>query len=431
MDQPPIQPHYHAQQEQQQHDNQQQQQQQQQVEVQHDDDAPQVEEQQQDDQQQDEVEQVVQPPTASDEMKRAIYANDRGKINSLVDGGESPNSVDELGDTILMRALGQGKFEAAEVLFGLGAKLSDVNIDGSNVLHSAAAGGDLDCIALVFEKTSIDVNSTDDDGTTPVMEAFCNGELEAAKVLVERGSDLLCVDNDGWNALHYAAEGGDLDCVEWLLANAAIDVNSVDLFGEASIAKALSSNELNAANLLVEKGANLFMKNKSGKLAIDTRVDDEPDSDDDDSDDESDGDDEPDSDDEPDGEQLGPQVLEHAKGIRWSAAKEFLLLSTACQSPDRRKVAIFFSMDDDVERVFHSARLERAFHSAHLAASVIGDPGLSRLIASYIMRTDIIVRDRSIPLVKGPDAVKRRIETALLKASTSSDDSTGKRTGSD
>jgi hypothetical protein len=34
------------------------------------------------------------------------------------------------------------------------------------------------------------------------------------------------------------------------------------------------------------------------------------------------------------------------------------------------------------------------------------------------MRTDIIVRNKSVPLVKEPDAVKRRIETALLKASS-------------
>jgi ankyrin repeat protein len=252
-------------------------------------------------------------------------------------------------------------------------------------LHYAAVGGDLDCIAWVFAKTTLDVNSTSNDGTTPVMSALWNGRSEAAKELLRSGADLLKVDDSGWNVLHYAAHGGDLDCIEWVIAKTSIDVSSTSNNGDTAIHRALNKNKLKTANHLVEKGANLFLMRQNGEMAINTRVGGQP-----------------------DGEQLGPQVLEHAKELRWSAAKECVLLIESCQSPDRRKVEI--SMDDDVERVFHSARL---------AASVFGERGLSRLIASYIMRTDIIVRDKSVPLVKEPDAVKRRIEAALLKAASS------------
>jgi ankyrin repeat protein len=385
MNQPPVPPHQHAHQQQEN-----QQQPQQQGEVHNNDDAPQVEEQQ-DDQQQDEVEPEVnddQPPTASGEMKRAVDANDTGKIIILVDAGESPNSVDELGHTIVMRALLKGKLEAAKALFEKGADLLWVSDYGATALHYAARGGDVDCIEWVYTKTTLDVNSTSTDGGTPVMRAIWNGRLEAAKELLKRGANLLRVTNDGWNVLHYAATGGDLDCIEWVLAKTSIDVNSTANNGAIAISCALYNNRLEAANHLVEKEANLFMKHQNGELAIDTRVNGEPD-------------------------QLGYQVLQHAKELRWSAAKECVLLIESCQSPDRRKVANLpssLSMDDDVERVFHSA---------HLAASVLGEPGLSRLIASFIMRTDIIVRDKSVPLVKEPDAVKRRIEAALLKASSS------------
>jgi hypothetical protein len=195
----------------------------------------------------------------------------------------------------------------------------------------------------------------------------------------------------------HAAEGGDCECVKWMLLKNLFDVNARDNDGDASIHVALWKNKLDAANFLVENGANLFAKNENGELAIDTRVGDEA-----------------------DGEQLGPQVLLHAKEIRWSAAKECILLAKACQSPDRRKVANLppssSSMDDDVD-------VDSIKRSARLAASVIGDPGLSRLVASYVMRTDIIVRDKAIPLKKEPDAVKRRIEAALLKASSSGDGS--------
>jgi ankyrin repeat protein len=268
MNQPSIPPDQHAQQQQ---ENQQQQQPQQQGEVHNDDDAPQVEEQQ-DNQQQDEVEvevNAVQPPIASRELKRAVNANDTGKIISLVDAGESPNSVDELGHTIVMRALLKGK-------------------------------------------------------------------LEAAKALSCCGADLLWVSSHGSTALHYAASGGDVDCIEWVIAKISIDVNSTANNGAIAIGCALHKNKLSAANYLVEKGANLFVKHQNGVMAIDIRVHNQP-----------------------NGEQLGYLVLQHAKDIRWSAAKECILLIESCQSPDRRKVANL-SMDndvDDAESIKRSARL--------------------------------------------------------------------------
>jgi hypothetical protein len=152
---------------------------------------------------------------------------------------------------------------------------------------------------------------------------------------------------------------------------------------------ALFYNKLDVAKFLVEKGANLFLKDKNDIVAaIDRRVEGED-----------------------DGEKLGPQVLEHGKEVRWSAAKEFILLSTSCQSADRRKLANHPTSIYDGESVFFSARL---------VVSVFGERGLSRLIASYIMRTDVIVRDKSIPLVKEPDAVKKRVEAALAVGSSSS-----------
>jgi ankyrin repeat protein len=168
-----------------------------------------------------------------------------------------------------------------------------------------------------------------------------------------------------------------------VLATAAtLDVNAGDNDGWTPIVSAMWCNKLSAAKLLVENGANLFAKNQNGEAAIDTRVYGRL-----------------------AGEQLGPQVFEHAKAIRWSAAKECILLSNAFQSPERRQIANpSTSIYDDVDSIKRSARL---------AASVLGDPGLSRLVASYILRTDIIVRDRSILLKKEPDEVKKRIEAAL------------------
>jgi hypothetical protein len=93
--------------------------------------------------------------------------------------------------------------------------------------------------------------------------------------------------------------------------------------------------------------------------------------------------------------QLGPQVLQHAKDLRWSSVRSLILLSTKCQG--------------DFDLIVSSTAGVR--HSANLSASVLGNPDLLELVAEYLLRTDIIVCDKSVE--KGPDEVKRRIEAAL------------------
>jgi ankyrin repeat protein len=385
MNQQPIPPQQHTQQQQLIDQLQQENEQQQQLIHELLEQQQQQQQQQPDGQQQDAVEPeavVVQPPTTSREMVTAIDANDSGKIISLVEAGENPNSVDEFGHTAIMKAIWKGMLKSVRALFGWGASLSSVDIHGLNVLHHAAGGGHLDCIKWVLANSPSGLNSTNSNGWTPVLYALRLGKIGAAKELFGRGADLLRITNDGENALHCAAMGGDQECVQWVLATAAtLNVNTGDNDGDTPIARAMWYNKSSAAKLLAENGANLFAKNQNGEAAIDTRVDNEP-----------------------DGEQLGPQVLEHAKAIRRSAAKECILLSNAFQSPERRQIANPSTSIYDDDLVVRSARL---------AASVLGDPGLSRLVASYILRTDIIVRDRFIILEKEPDEVKKRIEAAL------------------
>jgi ankyrin repeat protein len=194
-----------------------------------------------------------QPTTTSGEMKIAVDANDVDKIISLVKGGESPNSVGEAGGTAIMWALEKGKLRSAKALFGLGADLSGAATNGANVLHCAAEGGDLECVKWVFAKTSINVNSTNNYGDTPVMNALGMGMLEAAKELFKREADLLIVTNNEMNVLHHAAEGGDLECVKWVFAKTSIDVNSIVDDSDTPVMSALCMGKLEAAKELFKR----------------------------------------------------------------------------------------------------------------------------------------------------------------------------------
>jgi ankyrin repeat protein len=242
-------------------------------------------------------------------------------------------------------------------------------------MDRACQGGDVETIGSLLDAGK-SVNSVDDHGWTPIMVALINGQLHVAIMLAGRGADLSRVSNSGLNVLRCAAIDGNIDCIEWVLANTSIDVNSTtNIGGWTPIINAVNHGHLDAGKLLVEKGANLFMKNNDGESAIDSRVDNEP-----------------------DGDQLGPQVLQHAKDLIWESVKPLLLLSSACSTSIPSSSLI---------KVFSISGLVRDY------------------IAPYIMRKGLIIRDpeEDVDEEPEPDEVKLRIEAALAAASSSSSSS--------
>jgi ankyrin repeat protein len=258
------------------------------------------------------------------------------------------------------------------------------------------SGGSLDCIKFVVEKApAIDVNSADNGGVTPVMIVLEKGLLDIAKSLVEMGADLSMVDVGGKNALQLAASMGHCYCIDWLLDETTLGINSVANDGKNPIKLALENNHLDVAKHLVANGANLFLKANGNE------------SDDDESDGKSALLDHP----------SGPRILNFAIELRWASVIPLFRLSTACTFPNEPQLVncSFLESNDTI--------LSRV-HSARLVSSVFSITGLTLEIASYLLRVDIIVRDPSIPKKKPeeeePDDVKTRIEAALAAAAGAS-----------
>jgi hypothetical protein len=144
------------------------------------------------------------------------------------------------------------------------------------------------------------VNCVSRAGQTPIMFALWHEHLHVAIMLAGRGADLSRVDNPGSNILHYAAIGGDCECIEWVIANTTIGVNSIENNGTTLIYWALRNPHFDAGKLLVENGANLFKKDNDGESVMNSA--------------------------------LAPQALQHAKDLIWESVKPLLLLSSACST---------------------------------------------------------------------------------------------------
>jgi hypothetical protein len=231
----------------------------------------------------------------------------------------------------------------------------------SDPLEQACKHGNISKIITLLGK---DVNSVNTEGWTPIMVALRRRNLQVVKLLVSRGADLGVVTSNGWNVLHFAARGGDRECIHWVLHNTSITVNSVDNGGDTPIIDALDYGRQQAAELLVEKGANLFLKSNGGRSAIE--------------------------------HELGPKLLQHAKDLVWGSVKPLLLLTKACS----------LAADD-------ADALSPVLPSV---AKVFGIFGMVELISSYIRRQDIIIRGDGNGDDQEPDEVKRRIEASLSAA---------------
>ncbi len=167
------------------------------------------------------------------DFAKAAKFNDVKEVKSLLSKGISPNTIDINGNPMLVLAIKDRSYGVIDVL--LSAKGTDVDLSNKN-------------------------------GETPLMMAAINGDLPLVQTLVLKNRAQL--DHISWTPLHYACAKGHLDVAQFLLANGAI-VDSLSLGGTTPLMMAVQSGNEYLVKLLLDKGANLQLRNEAGFSAID------------------------------------------------------------------------------------------------------------------------------------------------------------------
>ena len=106
-------------------------------------------------------------------------------------------------------------------------------------------------------------NATGPDGTTPIMWAAANDDVELVRALVKAGANVGARNHFGTSALTEAATTGSASVIDVLL-KAGADPNSANPEGETPLMAAARSGRLEAAKLLIEAGANVSAKETFG-----------------------------------------------------------------------------------------------------------------------------------------------------------------------
>ncbi|KAK3742095.1 hypothetical protein QZH41_017551, partial [Actinostola sp. cb2023] len=143
-------------------------------------------------------------------------------------------------------------------------------------LHMAAENGDIDCVKALAEANPLNISDTDDTNTTPLHEAAKKGHRNVCKYLMRLGADVTSKDSNRWTPLHHAASSGHVRTVEALLQSKTVGcgqtIDEGDSEGNTPLIIAARNGQVDVVRFLVEREANLAIRNKQKMTCLDEAV---------------------------------------------------------------------------------------------------------------------------------------------------------------
>ena len=167
-----------------------------------------------------------------DDFFKAVKQDDVKTMQSLLQRGFDPNTLDPEARHGLIMAVAESSLKVAEVL---------------------------------IQAKGINVNFLNPADESALMYAALRGHLAVAKLLISQDAD---VNKTGWAPLHYAATNGHVDVIQLLLDNHAF-VDAASPNGTTPLMMAAQYGTPQAVKLLLDEGAEPHQKNEQGLTALD------------------------------------------------------------------------------------------------------------------------------------------------------------------
>ena len=194
----------------------------------------------------------------------------------LIEAGAAVNAANDLGATPLWLAAMNGSARMVERLLEAGAEPNVALKMGETPLMTAARSGNLGAVELLLEHGA-DVNAAEhESGQTALMWAVAQQHADVARLLIEQGADLYArtsvrhqlentagntnptgnfrMAHGGSTALLFAARNGDVESAR-VLVDAGADVNDTAAAGASALVIAAHSGHGQLAIYLLEEGA--------------------------------------------------------------------------------------------------------------------------------------------------------------------------------
>jgi uncharacterized protein len=165
-----------------------------------------------------------------------------------------------------MRCVTEPRPSASGLLAAIAVLLAGASMalaGAPSLLDTAESGDHVAALQLLTAKGT-NVNATAADGTTAIMYAAANGDLELVRALIRAGANVKLANQFGTSALTEAAIIGSAPIIEALL-KAGADPNFRTPNGETPLMAAARTGKVDAAKALLAAGADINAKETWGE----------------------------------------------------------------------------------------------------------------------------------------------------------------------
>lgn len=210
-------------------------------------------------------------------LSLCVQRGDNELLAFLIDNGAATEAQeDDEHLTPLLVAARDCQYLLVKTLLQKGANIHALDSRGWTALHYAADRGQSNVVMELLdssqpEKPDLEAKTTQ-EGWTPLVLAAHNGHKDVMNLLLDAGADAGTPTRRRWTALMVAAEGGHEDVVRTLLKHtgkAAMKgfIDATTKAGRTALMWAAQKGRYGVAELLIEEGADVKMRESEGKRA--------------------------------------------------------------------------------------------------------------------------------------------------------------------
>uniref|UniRef100_A0A096M0K4 Ankyrin repeat and EF-hand domain containing 1a n=1 Tax=Poecilia formosa TaxID=48698 RepID=A0A096M0K4_POEFO len=246
---------------------------------------------------------LTEPQEGLGVLHLAVSANNSDLVEFLLSLGAQPDVQDKMGRTPAMLAAELGNEDILSLLFQKQPDMKLVDIKGKGVLFycsyptkrharclelalkNGADPNNISCsgvhvLSMMCEKANectplclalldagADPNAANETtGVTALMEAAKTGSLPVVRQILRRGGNPNTLDQNGYNAVHYAALSGCFEVI-MVLSGFAADMSVINMDNCTPLHYAAAAGNALSCKFLAQRGCNPKVKNKEGLLA--------------------------------------------------------------------------------------------------------------------------------------------------------------------
>jgi len=188
----------------------------------------------------------------NDNLLSETHNGDLKKVKFLIKKGAEVNCFDGFGNSPLYIASGTDNVKIVEALLAAGADPNIINVDKETPLHKAAIKGNKEIVKLLLDNKA-DQFLKNKFGDTPLMLAVSKNFYDVLNFMIESDKKIIYVKNDkGSEAIHFAAENGNLKIFSLLVENGA-DIEAQDASGNTPLILAAKNGCIEIAEYILNK----------------------------------------------------------------------------------------------------------------------------------------------------------------------------------